>query len=77
MISRIYTVMVDDEERVYKGFDRKFTEETKVVAVILIEGEEEVYALDDNDYAKEQFKKYLEQSELKEFTKFIGFFNHA
>ena len=59
-MARSFTVTDGDKKTVYEGFDKKFYPGHKVehVVLILVEGEPEVYVMDDPRKASE-FIKYV------------------
>lgn len=61
MISRMYTVESEGQSKEYKGFNRAFTpgSEVGLVAVILREGEPDVYCLDEGKQPIAEFVRYM------------------
>lgn len=64
MISRTYSVITEGEVAGYKGFNRSFKpSQMDLIAVVLVEGEVELYVLDDDRQARTELVRYLtEQS---------------
>ncbi len=77
MISRVFVCYGgEDNERCYKGFDRRIDDSVVLTAVFVImeDGDEQVFAIDDTPQARKEFLRYLDDHTLKEHITFLGFF---
>jgi len=79
MISRIFNVYDEGSGRAvcheFKGFDRNFKpNEMNVIVVVLIDGEPDMFVLDDNEQARAEFERYASDESWNNRMVIVGFY---